>query len=197
MHFWWLPEYPDFQIPDSRKYGNSLEIAVFDKLQHIRYFSHSVLVTEFGFSLRIFESSFSWNFQIPDSRNSGNDHFGQIAIYWVFFPRSFVHWVWCFTQNFRIFILLEFPNSRFQEISKLLFLTFGNSRRIKIWKFWVKSLTQWTKLSGKNSQYVAICQKWPFPDFLESGIWKFQQNENSNILREKPSWFLEHSVCVL
>ena len=71
MHYLGLPEFPDFQIPGSRKYGNSLEIAVFDKLQHIRYFSHSVLVTEFGFSLRIFESSLSWNFQIPDSRKSG------------------------------------------------------------------------------------------------------------------------------
>ena len=139
-----------------------------------------VLALHFNGSYQI-----SWNFPIPDSRNSGNDHFGQIAIYWVFFPRSFVHWVWCFTQNFRIFILLEFPNSRFQEISKLLFLTFGNSRRIKIWKFWVKSLTQWTKLSGKNSQYVAICPKWSFPDFLESGIWKFQENDDSKILSEK------------
>ena len=33
----------------------------------------------------------------------------------------------------------------------------------------------------KNIQYVAICQKWSIPDFLDSGIWKFQQNKNSNI----------------
>ena len=66
-----LSEFPDFQIPDSRKSGNSLEIAAFDKLQDIGYFSHSVLVTEFDFSLRIFEFSFSWNFQIPDSRKFG------------------------------------------------------------------------------------------------------------------------------
>ena len=51
----------------------------------------------------------------------------------------------------------------------------------------MKNQTQWTKLSGKNSQHVAICQKWPFPDFLESGIWKFQKIENSNNLREKTS----------
>ena len=49
-----------------------MEIAAFDKLQGIGYFSHSVLVTDFDFSLRIFEFSFSWNFQIPDSRKAGN-----------------------------------------------------------------------------------------------------------------------------
>ena len=71
MHFWWRPEFPVFQIPDSRKSGNSLGIAAFDKLQNIGYFPHSVLVTEFDFSLRIFEFPFSWNFQISDSRKSG------------------------------------------------------------------------------------------------------------------------------
>ena len=71
MHFWGLPEFPDFQIPDSRKSGNALEIAVFDKLQHIGYISHSGLVTEFDFLLRIFEFTFSWNFQIPDFLETG------------------------------------------------------------------------------------------------------------------------------
>ena len=84
----------------------------------------------------------------------------------------------------------EFLNFHFPGISRFQIpenLEPGNSRKMKIQKFWVKNQSQWTKLSGKNSQYVAICQKWPFPDFLESGIWKFQQNENSNILREKSS----------
>ncbi len=61
----------------------------------------------------------------------------------------------------------------------------GNSRKMRIQKFWVKNQTQWTKLSGKNTQYVAICQKWSFPDFLEYGIWKFQENDNSKILSKK------------
>ena len=100
-------------------------------------FPHSVLVTEFDFSLGIFEFSTSWNFQIPDSRKSGNGHFWQIATYWLFFPLSLVHWVWFFTRNFQIFIFLEFPGSR---------------------------------KSG---------------NFLESGTWKFQENENLKILSEK------------
>ena len=58
-----------FQIPEN------LEMAFFDKLQHIGYFFHSILVTEFDFSLKIFEFSFFWNFQIPDSRKSGNGLF--------------------------------------------------------------------------------------------------------------------------
>ena len=144
-------------------------MAVFHKMQHIRYFSHSVWVPKLGFYLRIFEFSFCWNFQIPDSRKSGNGHFWQIATYWLFFPLSFVHWVRLFTQNFQIFILLEFPNVKNSNFEISWNLEFGNSRRMKIWKFWVKSLTQWTKVSEKNSQYVAICPKWSFPDFLESG----------------------------
>ena len=58
-----------FQIPEN------LEMAIFDKLQHIGYFFHSVMFTEFDFTLRIFEFSFSWNFQVPDSRKSGNCFF--------------------------------------------------------------------------------------------------------------------------
>ena len=116
-------------------------MAIFDKLQHIGYFFHSVLFTEFDFLFRIFEFSFSQYVAIVKNSN--------------------FQMVWSLEQ--------------------------GNSRKMRIQKFWVKNQTQWTKLSGKNSQYVAICQKWPFPDFLESGIWKFQQNENSNILRKKPS----------
>ena len=50
-----------FQIPEN------LEMAIFDKLQHIGYFFHLVLFTEFDFSLRIFEFSFSWNFQVKNS----------------------------------------------------------------------------------------------------------------------------------
>ena len=55
-----------FQIPEN------LEMTIFDKLQHIGYFFHLVLFTEFDFSLRIFKFSFSWNFQVPDSRKSQN-----------------------------------------------------------------------------------------------------------------------------
>ena len=55
-----------FQIPEN------LEMAIFDKLQHIGHFFHLVLFTEFDFSLRISKFSFSWNFQVPDSRKSQN-----------------------------------------------------------------------------------------------------------------------------
>ena len=51
-----------FQIPEN------LEMAIFDKLQHIGYFFHLVLFTDFDFSLGIFEFSYSWNFQVPYSR---------------------------------------------------------------------------------------------------------------------------------
>ena len=47
-----------FQIPEN------LEMAIFDKLQHIGYFFHLVLVTEFDFSLRIFKFLFSSNFRM-------------------------------------------------------------------------------------------------------------------------------------
>ena len=61
-----FPGISRFQIPEN------LEMTIFDKLQHIGYFFHLVLFTEFDFSLRIFKFSFSWNFQIPDSRKSQN-----------------------------------------------------------------------------------------------------------------------------
>ena len=64
-----FPGISRFQIPEN------LEMTFFDKLQHIGYFFHSILVTEFDFSLKIFEFSFFWNFQIPDSRKSRNNHF--------------------------------------------------------------------------------------------------------------------------
>ena len=32
---------------------------------------------------------------------------------------------------------------------------------------------------------ISKCQKQQFPDFLESGTWKFQENENLKILSEK------------
>ena len=51
-----------FQIPEN------LEMAIFDKLQQIGYFFHLVLFTDFDFSLEIFKFSYSWNFQVPDSR---------------------------------------------------------------------------------------------------------------------------------
>ena len=47
-----------FQIPEN------LEMAIFDKLQHIGYFFHLVLFTELDFSLRIFKFSFSLNFRM-------------------------------------------------------------------------------------------------------------------------------------
>ena len=61
-----FPGISRFQIPEN------LEIIIFDKLQHIGHFFHLVLITEFDFSLRIFKFSFSWNFQVPDSRKSQN-----------------------------------------------------------------------------------------------------------------------------
>ena len=63
FHF---PGISRFQIPEN------LEMTIFDKLQHIGYFFHLLLITEFDFSLRIFKFSFSWNFQVPDSRKSQN-----------------------------------------------------------------------------------------------------------------------------
>ena len=53
------------QIPEN------LKMAIFDKLQHIGYFFHLVLFTDFDFSLRIFHFSFFWNFQVPDFLESG------------------------------------------------------------------------------------------------------------------------------
>ena len=94
------------------------------------------MVTEFGFSLRIFESSFSWNFQIPESRKSGNGHFWQIATYWEYFPLKFGHGAWFSSQNFWIIIFLEFPDSRFQEIWKWPFLTNCNILGISSTWFW-------------------------------------------------------------
>ena len=63
--------FQNFQISRFQKIWKVSENSCFDKLQHIGNFSHSVLVTEFDFSLRIFEFSFSRNFQIPDFLESG------------------------------------------------------------------------------------------------------------------------------
>ena len=55
---------------------------------------------------------------------------------------------------------------------------FGDKRG-QSWKF-KKSQTQWTKLSGKNTQYVAICQKWSFPGIWNQeipGKWWFKHSE--------------------
>ena len=51
--------------------SENLEMALFDKLQHIGYFFHLVLFTDFDFSLGIIEFSFFWNFQVPDFLESG------------------------------------------------------------------------------------------------------------------------------
>ena len=53
-----FPGISRFQIPEN------LEMTIFDKLQHIGYFFHLVLVTEFDFSLRIFKFLFSSNFRM-------------------------------------------------------------------------------------------------------------------------------------
>ena len=140
FHFWGLPEFPDFQIPDSRKSGNSLEMAVFHKLQHIRYFSHSVWVPKLGFYLRIFEFSFCWNFQIPENLEMAIFHKLQHISY-------FFHSV-LFTEFDFSFGIFEFSfsvaivkNSNFQIFWNL---EPGNSMKMRIQKFWVKNQTQWT-----------------------------------------------------
>ena len=114
----------------------------------------------------------SQNFQISRFQKmlkfSGNWCIWQIARYWVFFPFSFGHWVWFFTQNFWIFIFLEFPDSTFQKIWNLEIP--GN------WKF---KTSEWKiKLSDQNwvGKIPNILQFVKCSNFQRisrfSGIWK-------------------------
>ena len=61
-NFWWHLEISGIWKLEIWKSGNSLELAGFDQFQHIGYFSHSVLITELDFELRISKFQFFWKF---------------------------------------------------------------------------------------------------------------------------------------
>ena len=124
------------------------------------------------------------NFQISRFQKiwkvSGNSCFWQIATYWVFFPLSFGHWVWFFTQNFCILNFQEFPDSRFQKIWKVS----GNYCFWPISTYWVffpLSFGHWAwfwaqnfkipiflDFSGISGYCLEIYKLWPF---LQSGTY--------------------------
>ena len=77
------------------------------------------------------------------------------------------------------------PTGSLQEIWKSPFLTNCNILGIFSTWFWSLSLIFHSEFSNFYSPQISECQKQRFWDFLESGTWKFQENENLKILSEK------------
>ena len=103
--------FPEIWNLEIWKSGSCLEFAVLGQFQHIGYQSHSVLVTEIDFEVRISKFIYFWNL----SRNfleiwkfSRICSFGPIPTYWVSFPLNFSHWNGFWAQNFKIPVFQKF-----------------------------------------------------------------------------------------
>ena len=135
-------------------------MAVFDKLQHIRYFSQSVWDPKLGFYLRIFEFSFFWNFQIPENL--------EMAIFDKLQHIGYFFHLVLFTEldfSLRIFKFLFSLNFRMSKTAILRFPGIWNLEIPGEWKF---ENSEWNiKLSEQN--YV---EKIPnILQFVQKGQW--------------------------
>ena len=160
---------------------------MFDQFLHIGHFSHSVLVTEHDFELRISKFQFSRNFW-DFGKLSGNSKTLTIFEKWNIFSTQFwllisifylklVHFaIFCISYDF--LEISKFPNPRFQKI--LQYEHFLQNLQVLSEKS--KSVTQieWEKCS--------TFQKWSkFVNFqtISRNSRKFLENWNFEILSSK------------
>ena len=122
-NFWWHLEISGIWKLRIGKSGNSQKLASFGQFQYIGYFSHSVLVTDLDFQLRISNFQLFWNLEIGNLEIPGNwlvlANVNILAI----FPTQFRSLTLIFNSEFQIsnfsgiwkleiWKLLEIPDSR-------------------------------------------------------------------------------------